>query len=443
MKVTAVNFGCKVSQSDAVEALRVLIASGNFEPAPDSDKADLILVYCCCVTGRGAQKVRQRVRKLIKDCPFARIVLCGCYPKAYSSELASIPGISGIIPGHDPGTLMKHLGTDEEDDPRIEDTGSIPMLPTDSQERYSGLRMRSRALIKIQDGCPGSCTYCIVRHIRGAPSSMAPEDVVRRVRHVVDSGFQELVLVGVNLAAYGFDLTPRLTLARLLRRLTEIPGYFRIRLSSLEPQWICRELVEIIAGSDKLCSHFHIPLQSGDDTVLARMGRGYTAEEYAALISMISATIDAPGIGTDIMVGFCGESGQAFDNTRSLVETLPFTYLHVFRYSPRPGTPAAKERDDVLPSIKKERSALLREIDIKKRRQTAHAMVGTNRQAVVIQRTDKHSSRHDDRCLLLTDNYLKCQTAQTAQSPLPATGSLVTVQIAGVDDIILKGHITS
>ena len=441
MKVTAVNFGCKVSQSDAVEALRALMASGNFQLAPSTDKADLILVYCCCVTGRGAQKVRQRVRKLIKEVPSARIMLCGCYPKAYSSELASIPGGSGIIPGHNPGTLMQHLGIDEEDDHWIEDSSNTLRLPPGSQGNHHGLRMRSRALIKIQDGCPGSCTYCIVRHIRGAPSSMAPEDVVQRVRHVVDSGFQELVLVGVNLAAYGFDLTPRLTLAGLLQRITELPGDFRIRLSSLEPRWIGRELVEIIAGSDKVCSHFHIPLQSGDDTVLARMGRGYTAEEYTTLISMISTTIDAPGIGTDIMVGFCSESSQAFDNTRSLVETLPFTYLHVFRYSPRPGTPAANERDDILPSLKKERSALLREIDIKKRQQAACAMVGTSRQAVVIHGTENHSSLNDVRYLLLTDNYFKCQATQTAQSQLPATGSLVTVRLDSVDDVNLIGHI--
>ena len=274
MKAIAVNFGCKVSQSDAFETIRILVDTGEVTRVLTFDQADIIIIYCCCVTGRGAQKVRQRVRKLARDNSRARIILCGCYPTAYLTELKTSTGIDDIVPGHNPEAILDLLDITGSVN---ESTRNHTVTEATSSD---GLRMRSRGILKIQDGCSGTCAYCIVRHIRGTPASMPVSLVLSRLQYLVRAGFEEIVLAGVNLASYGSDLSPPGSLTRLIESIHELEGVFRIRLSSLEPQWITADLIDTMAASDIVCPHFHLPLQSGDDRVLRRMNREYTVDSY-------------------------------------------------------------------------------------------------------------------------------------------------------------------
>lgn len=341
-----------------------------------SDRADVVVINTCIVTGRASYQSRQAIRKAIRENPGALVAATGCYAQVYPQELEEISGLHLIagntLKGRLPELLSRGEKTAHKEVFHEEYTSKTPFecLPVRS---HPG---RTRAFLKIQDGCRSFCTYCIVPYARGGLRSLSPEKVLASVSDFGREGYQEVVLTGIHLGKYGVDLDPPLDLSGLLRGILAEKPDLRIRLSSLEPEEVTTGLIDVVASETRLCPHFHVSLQSGDNHVLGLMRRRYTKEAFSETILDIRKKIPHAGIGLDVMLGFPGETDEAFENTKSLIEGLPVSYLHVFRFSPRPGTPAARFPDPVPPGVIKERASLMRRLGRAKRREFYQSCVG-------------------------------------------------------------------
>lgn len=360
-----ITFGCKVNQVDSAGMSQELARRGWLVASPGG-VPDLILVNTCTVTARADQQARQAIRRLRRDYPGAAIWVTGCYAQRAPEELAVLPGVQAVLGNKEKGHLTEIL------------QGFRPNLPSNSLPMASGLSSsplrgegrgggerdcwvspfadpaepfqpwrvrefpgRTRAWLKIQEGCNHHCSYCIVPQVRGPRRSWPPGAVVAALRELAAAGYQEVVLTGIDLGQYGLDLIPAGSLAGLVRRLKAEPLPFRVRFSSLEPQEVTGELLAELASWPAFCPHFHLPLQSGAAPVLAAMNRPYGPEDFRDLVLEIAGRFPAAALGLDVLAGFPEESPADFEATRSLVDSLPITYLHVFPFSPRPGTPAA------------------------------------------------------------------------------------------------------
>jgi len=366
-KFKVVTLGCKVNQYESAyleESLRNL----GWERADRSDPADLVVVNTCIVTGSASCQSRQEIRRAIRENPGAVVAATGCYAQVYPGELEEIPGLHLVAGNTFKGRLPEMTASQPPGEKsRVAheeyDSGTpFEFLPV---RKHPG---RTRAFLKIQDGCRSFCSYCIVPYARGNLRSLPPEKVVEALTSFGREGFQEVVLTGIHLGKYGVDQAPRTSLLELTRRICREDLPLRVRLSSLEPEEISSGLVDLAAEEPRLCPHFHIPLQSGDDRVLGLMNRGYTARGFSETVLGIRRRLPYAAVGVDVMVGFPGESDEAFENTLSLVEAIPVSYLHVFRYSPRPGTPAASFVNKVPQSVAKKRAAVMRSLGSAKRR---------------------------------------------------------------------------
>jgi threonylcarbamoyladenosine tRNA methylthiotransferase MtaB len=338
-----------------------LVHAGWFQAA-DGEKADAVIINTCIVTQKAAHQSRQEVRKAVRENPCGLIAAVGCYAQVYSDELLDIQGVRLIADNGSKGKISKMLLSMENSEQRL-----VVLNGFDSEMtfdfcpigRYHG---RSRAYLKIQDGCESFCSYCIVAFARGPYRSLASEKVLSMIENLSRKGHREIVLTGIHLGKYGVDLNGNMNLNKLLLDIGKEGFPARIRLSSIEPNEIDQELIEMLASSKWLCPHFHIPLQSGDDRTLRRMNRHYTPKEFAQLIKNIHASIPYAAIGIDIMSGFPGEDPAAHQNTCSLIRNLPISYLHVFPFSPRKGTAAFNSVGRNDPRIIKKRAAELRAI---------------------------------------------------------------------------------
>jgi threonylcarbamoyladenosine tRNA methylthiotransferase MtaB len=351
--------GCKVNHYET-EAIIAALRRAGWELADDDRPAAIHIINTCTVTGRASLQSRQAIRRAARRHPGARVIVTGCYAQSAPGEIAKI-GVREIVGAGDKHRIPEML---------LSATGpaSGGALGADAARRLTdfgdpGITVtggRSRPFLKIQDGCDAFCTYCIVPHARGRSRSMDPQSVVARVQRLEAAGYQEVVLTGIHLGLYGRDLSPPLDLTALVRRLLAATGMARIRLSSIEPGEITPALVEMAAASGRLCPHFHIPLQSGDDGILRRMRRPYSREDFRELVLAIRHRMPDAAIGVDTLIGFPGESPRAFEQTRALIQALPVTYLHVFPFSPRPGTPAAGFPDRVAAGEIKRRCSVMR-----------------------------------------------------------------------------------
>ncbi|MDI6852890.1 MAG: tRNA (N(6)-L-threonylcarbamoyladenosine(37)-C(2))-methylthiotransferase MtaB [Deltaproteobacteria bacterium] len=369
-----ITFGCKVNQYDSAGLAQELVARG-WRRAPDGSAPDLMLVNTCTVTARADQEARQTIRRVHREFSRTPIWATGCYAQRAPEEMAALPGVAGVLGNREKLDWAVFLGQSA--------AGGQPLVRVGKfspGEAFAALHPRrfpghTRASLKIQDGCSQACAYCIVPQVRGPSRSQAPAEVEKGLLELAAAGFQEVVLTGIDLGQYGRDLRPPLTLAALLRRLTAGPWPFRLRLSSLEPQEISPELVKSLEEFSGLCPHFHLPLQSGADPVLAAMGRPYLSEDFREVVLELCRRFPDAALGLDVLVGFPTETSRDFEATYALVASLPATYLHVFPFSPRPGTPAAS-----LPPLPakevKARAGSLRELGRLKQREFYARQVG-------------------------------------------------------------------
>ncbi|MGD0015816.1 MAG: tRNA (N(6)-L-threonylcarbamoyladenosine(37)-C(2))-methylthiotransferase MtaB, partial [Bryobacteraceae bacterium] len=360
------NFGCRATQADGA-ALEAELAEKGFQPAA-REAAELIILNSCTVTSEADQDVRQAVRRARRENPAARIIVTGCYAQRAPEELAALPGVAWVVGNTHKAGIAELLAAESEAPEAPPYHGQIRVGDILTQQEFMGGVVedaagdRTRPNLKIQDGCNHRCSFCIIPFVRGRSRSAQPDWVVEQVRHLA-ARYREIVLSGINLGRWGRDFPEsRRRLFDLLRRLLEQTPIERLRLSSVEPMDLADDLLGLMASSARIARHVHAPLQSGSDSVLRRMRRKYRARHYEDRIRKARALMPEAAIGADVMVGFPGETEAEFEENRQFIESLPFTYLHVFTYSARPGTPAAGAPDQVPMPVRKERNRVLREL---------------------------------------------------------------------------------
>lgn len=386
-KVALTTLGCKVNQYESAALAEDLFQRG-FALVSFRSPADVYIINTCTVTASSDFQARQLIRRAKRTNPQAKIIVTGCYAQVAATDIAALPGVNLVV-----GNSHKHTIPDLLEKSVI---NSNSTLSNDifQQKHFCAMPLanfsgRTRAFLKIQDGCNSFCSYCIVPFARGKSRSLPPESVLAAVTKFVQNGYNEIVLTGIHLGTYGYDLNPPTNLTGVLRQIMNCCKNVRYRLSSIEPGEITDELLHLLNKEDILCPHLHIPLQSGDDKILQLMRRNYDSHFYRMLIEKISAAVSDVTIGVDVMVGFPGEGDVEFNNTLQLLQELPIAYLHVFPYSERPGTAAQKLYPQVLENIKKKRVSILRNLSSKKRNEFALRFLGKNLDVLVEKTKDK------------------------------------------------------
>ncbi len=383
MKYSIHTFGCRVNQADSFEMEERLRARGAVE-AP-ADEADLVVVNTCTVTGAADQGARNLVRRIARRNASARIVITGCYATREPEALASLPGVVRLVPNAGKDALIDGVR------PRRGDEGHC------GTHLEPGVMGRTAYPLRVQTGCDEPCAFCVIPSTRGASRSRTLPEVLAEVERLAAAGYKELWLVGVHLGSYGRNLEPRARLLDLLRALDRAPAGVTFRISSLEPMDCSREIIDLVAGSGRFAPHFHLPLQHGADRVLAAMRRPYSVAPYGDLVEHIRARLPHASIGTDLIVGFPGESEEDARESERVIARLPLSYLHVFPYSDRPGTEAAAMTPKVSPGTVKRRAARLRDLGARFSSEFVRSQLGTIRPGLTL----------DDGTTVLTDNFLK------------------------------------
>lgn len=368
-RFSIITLGCKVNQYES-DAISQHLKESGCVPIQSDEKANLCIVNTCTVTHKASMQSRQAVRQLIRSNPEARIVVTGCYAQTEPDEIKDIKGVHHIIGHADKYKIPEMVLSLREKDLNLLTMNRRNILHEHDFKDSPAIALgsRTRPFLKIQDGCDAFCTYCIVPFARGPSRSMRPEKVLNHINQLTQAGYHEVVLSGIHLGAYGIDLSPPTSLTELLNSIYASQTIHRVRLSSIEPLELTEDIIQTVADRDMFCRHFHIPLQSGDDHVLKQMRRPYTSSFFRDLILTIKESIPDAAIGVDIMLGFPGETEKAFENTYSLIEKLPVTYLHVFPFSSRKGTPASNYPQKIPAKFIKDRCQKMRLLgNVKKR----------------------------------------------------------------------------
>jgi threonylcarbamoyladenosine tRNA methylthiotransferase MtaB len=382
--------GCKVNQYESDAIAQHLRGSGCAFVLRE-EKADLCIINTCAVTQKASMQSRQAVRQAIRSNPGARIIVTGCYAQTEPDEIRKIKGVHDIIGHADKHKIPELILSIEKK------AGPSPALIRRNiflehdfkQIPATVLANRTRQFLKIQDGCDTFCTYCIVPYARGRSRSMPLENILENIKQLKQAGYHEVVLTGVHLGAYGLDLSPPASLTELLIRIHKSKTIDRVRLSSIEPLELTDDIIKLVAETDSFCHHFHIPLQSGDDLILKKMHRPYTRSFFKDLVIKINKSIPDAAIGVDILVGFPGETEKAFENTYSLIEELPITYLHVFPFSPRSGTPASGYQHKVPSEVIKARCQKMRVLGNGKKRDFYKKIIGAKVEVLIEGKRDR------------------------------------------------------
>lgn len=430
-KIAFYTLGCKVNQVETEHLKEEFIHRG-YEIVDFSDEADVYLINTCTVTHVSDRKSRAIIRRATRH-PNALVAVTGCMAQIAGKELAGIKGIDLIVSNLDKDNIADIIA---ELDPKQEKPVIIDHLPSKDRRLrpvlYSRQHKRTRAFVKIQDGCESGCSYCIVPRARGPVRSKLPEHVLQEIEQLLSLGYREIVLTGIHTGFYGKDLDECNLLLLLDKILAETRGDYRLRLSSLEPLEVSQELINLIASNSRMCRHFHIPLQSGSNRILKAMNRRYSREYYYDLLQGIASRIPGVALTTDVMVGFPGEDEQDFQDTYDLIDSLPFMDLHVFPYSRRPGTRAASMTPQVPPPEKQARSQKLLDLAERKHKDFISAQVGQELTLLV----EKQTGEQD--YVGLSDNYIEV----SFQSPHDVCGELIRVRVEGINANQIKGSIS-
>jgi len=437
------NLGCRATEADAA-AMRRALRSAGWTMLDQHSSAEVVVLNTCTVTAAADSQTRDAVRKIQRANPAARILVTGCYAQRAPEDLAQLPGVSWVV-GNSHQTeiprLLRELFAPDADTPSaagsVADSSSestycaptkdfVPLATLDAEPMslargpakiltgdifaqtvmqvspLEGIPAdRTRPILKIQDGCNNRCSYCVIPFVRGRSRSLPPDEVLAETRKLVDAGAKEIVLSGINLGSYGRDLSPRVDLADLVRRILDHTELEQLRFSSIEPQDITEDFIALVTASPRIAPHFHVPLQSGSDRVLRAMHRWYRAALYAERIQLIRDALPDAAIGADVIAGFPGETDEDFSATFDFITRLPFTYLHVFSFSARPGTKAADLSSPVTASVTRDRARALRALGQQKAAAFRKLQAGRNVRALTLARGG------DTWTEALTGNYLK------------------------------------
>lgn len=443
-------FGCRATQADAAAIERQLRDRG-FAAANESACADVVIVNTCTVTAAADAQAREAIRKVHARNPAARVIATGCYAQRAPEELAELPGVSWVVGNsHKPEIpwlvdSISGRGAEEAENGFVPASalgdeklsllhGPAKILTGNIFEQRTllaapvvgGEGNHTRPVVKIQDGCNSRCAYCVIPFVRGRSRSSEPARVIGEIARLSAAGYREIVLSGINLGTYGRDLSPRVELIELLRRVLDETRVERLRISSIEPMDVTEELIALFASSERMAQHFHMPLQSGCDRVLAAMHRWYRAEHYARRVELIRERLPDAAIGADVIAGFPGETDAEHAETVAFIERLPFSYLHVFSYSKRPGTRAAELSDQLPGPVVKSRARELRALCESKMKEFRRSQVGRELRVLTLRRDDDAAEATP----ALSSNYLQVRVRGNF-----ASNEWLDVTVADVDGL--------
>lgn len=405
------NFGCRATQADGA-ALERQFRERGLERATTASRAEVVVLNTCTVTASADRDARAAIRRIHRQNPGCRIVVTGCYAQRAPQEIAVLPGVSEVVGNSHKHELVKIAL------PLESRCGTEP-LPTTSDRRpvyvsdifahtellaapvFDAANERTRPILKVQDGCDNRCSFCVIPQVRGSSRSLRLPQIVEEVNTLVAAGYREVVISGINLGRWGRDLATPTRFEDLICAILDQTALEKLRISSVEPMDWSDRFIRLMAHSQRIAKHAHVPMQSGSDRVLRLMHRKYRPWHYREKLEKIRAAMPAAAIGADVMVGFPGETDSDFQQTLRMVEELPLTYLHVFTYSARPGTPAAAMKNQISAPVAGERNRLLRELGAEKKRVFLQSFAGKKLAAITLNQFD---GTHTE---CLTDNYLK------------------------------------
>jgi threonylcarbamoyladenosine tRNA methylthiotransferase MtaB len=430
MKIAITTLGCKVNQYDSAVIQNRLEARHSF--VPFGEAADCYVINTCTVTDRADWEARQLVRRAKRANPGAQVIVTGCYAQVNPSEVARLPGVDYVVGLNRLDDLARFVDLPEKPPEaviavnEVKRERGVPVMGTQA------LPGHTRAFLKIQEGCNYSCSYCIIPAARGLSRSVRPREVLEQVRVLAGAGYKEVVLTGIHLGGYGHDLSPKTDLTSLLEMIVESGLLPRLRLSSLDPREVPDRLLDLMAGSKVICPHLHICAQAGDDGILKQMRRNYDRVYYRELLRKASERLPGAALGSDIIVGFPGESDGQFESSLEYFASLPLTYFHVFPYSVRRGTAAASLPDPIPAGIKKSRARKMRELGAFKKHAFYARFLGQTTAVLVEQKNDKTSGRHRG----FSRNYLQVMFT----GGWNITNREVTVRLDGLQNGWLLGE---
>jgi threonylcarbamoyladenosine tRNA methylthiotransferase MtaB len=426
-KVALHTLGCKLNFSETSTIGKEFLLKG-FEIVDFKEQADIYVFNTCTVTENAERECRQLVRRALRSNPNAYVIVTGCYAQLRPEQIAEIEGVDAVLGSSEKFKIFSLLSDFEK-----KELSCIYISPSEELNNQFGpassseADSRTRAYFKIQDGCDYKCSFCTIPLARGLSRSMNPDLVIKDFEKLIEQGYREIILTGVNVGDYGKSFG--MNLYQLLLRLTSLDGDFRIRISSIEPNLLTDDIIELTAKNEKLCNHFHIPLQSGSSAILKAMQRRYNLEEYNRVINKVKEIIPEAGIGVDVIVGFPGETEECFLETYNFLRELPISYLHVFTYSERPDTKAILLPDKVKNTESKRRNNMLRILSEKKRNQFYNQLIGNDAEVLF------EAENIDGMMKGFTSNYVRVEH--------PFDPNLInefcTVFITKVDEVHCKG----
>jgi len=419
------NFGCRAAQADG-SAIERQLASRGMRRVSAAIEAELVVLNTCTVTSAADQDARSAIRRVHRAHPEARILVTGCYAQRAPEEISALAGVSWVV-----GNSHKHcIGDIISGFPTTESKAFVPLSALNHRQNggpvtanlapqtyasdifahtelrsapvFDGIE-RTRPNLKVQDGCDNRCSFCVIPYVRGHSRSLKAPEILREIEALEAAGYREVVISGINLGRWGRDFAAPKRFFELLETILKSTSIAKLRLSSVEPMDWTDDLIALMKSSSRIAKHAHIPLQSGSDRILRKMHRKYRPWHYRAKVETIRSAMPDAAIGADVMVGFPGETDALFEESRSFIAQLPFTYLHVFTYSPRPGTPAAEIREQVPIQVARERNRMLREIAAEKNLAFRGTFLGRTVEAITLKQGEEGQTE------ALTDNYLKLQ----------------------------------
>lgn len=443
-------FGCRATQADGAAIERQLRDRG-CSPSSSAFDAEFVVINTCTVTSAADAQARDAIRKINAQNPAARILVTGCYAQRAPEELASLPGVSFVVGNSHKPQIPQLISSHQDKFIQITPAGEQLAAPQPTNlligDIFSvsdvlvapilgGEGNHTRPILKIQDGCNNRCSFCVIPFVRGKSRSLPPHQVLSEINRFCGAGFQEVVLSGINLGSWGRDLSPRADILDLLRRILDETPLSRLRISSIEPLDVTQDLIALFASTDRVAEHFHMPLQSGSDNILSAMHRWYRTEHYARRVKLIREFLPQAAIGADVIAGFPGETEADHETTLRFIDSLPFTYLHVFSYSSRPGTKAAALNSQLSGDIIHRRARELRSLGEAKSAAFRESQLGRTHRVLTLNRPNK--SQDAPWTPALSSNYLQFRIPE----PL-AANQFLSVRAAAVEGGSVRAEILS
>ncbi|HNR05558.1 MAG TPA: tRNA (N(6)-L-threonylcarbamoyladenosine(37)-C(2))-methylthiotransferase MtaB [Bacillota bacterium] len=430
-KAAFYTLGCKVNQYET-EAMTESFENAGYEIVDYSEFADVYIINTCTVTNMGDRKSRQIIRRAREKNPEALVAVVGCYSQIAPGEVLEIPEVSLVVGTDERSRMVELVEYAMEKEEKLNMVNDIMKVKEFEEMSIKSYKSRTRAFLKIQEGCDQYCTYCIIPYARGHIRSRKPDSIIAEVKELAENGFREIVLTGIHVASYGKDLG-NTSLIDIIEKVHEIDGIRRIRMSSVDPNVMTDGFIERLSRLPKICGHFHLSLQSGCDETLKRMNRKYTTGEYRRVVEKLREVFADVAITTDLIVGFPGETEEEFQKTVDFVEEIAFSAMHVFKYSQRTGTPAAKYENQIKPQVKDSRSKVITAIAQKNEEKFKKAFIGRSKPVLYEQPFDGQKSLFEG----LTDNYIRV----VSESREDIKGKIIETVLAELKEDYMTGRI--